>query len=191
MTTRYDPKYYAELGTIIRQQILSKYREDSCIATTRATVSTLKLLRVDVFPLSVRVAIANRPLYEKAAELGRFPEVGSPEYPGDGYGLGIEQHVVAIAERKWILDYSIDQANREEYGIRLIPLVIPTTETWLRGRAGHLVFRHEDSFLYYTALPGDKWYEASPNWEGESRPGVHLSRQREKGEVKKKARLVR
>lgn len=175
---RLDPKAYSEMGQIIRRQILEMYTPDSCIASTRATVSALKLLSVDVFPLAVQVAIANRPLYEKAAEMGRFPEAESPEYPPDGWGLGITQHVVAIAERRWLLDYAIDQANRPQYGIDLIPLVVPVTEDWLRGRSGHVVFRHNDSFLYYTARPGDRWFESSPNWSGETRPGVTIRSER-------------
>jgi hypothetical protein len=185
---RLDPKAYSEMGQIIRRQILEMYTPDSCIASTRATVSALKLLGVNVYPLSVQVVVMNRPLYEYATLHGGFPAIESPEYPPQGYALQITEHVVAIAERRWLLDYSIDQANRPQYGIDLIPLVVPVTEDWLRGRGGHVVFRHNDSFLYYTAYPGDRWYESSPNWSGDSRPGVTIKAERKS---EQKRRLVK
>lgn len=192
MTGHYDIASYRNMGVSLRKQILRGYGEDSCIATVRATVGTLRQLRVDVFPLAVQVVVMNDRVYDWAEEHGRFPEKDTEEYPDGGYALAVTRHVVAIAERKWILDFSIDQANREEYGIVLEPLVIPCEETWLRGRGGHFVFRHGRTILYYTAMVGDRWFEESPNWNGDSRPGVEIrERKAETRRVANKRRLIR
>lgn len=186
------PKFYREIGLEIRRQIVQGYSVDSCIATTRATVAALRVLGIDVFPLSASVAVVNAPVYAWAEEHGRFPAIGTEEYPEDGYALAVTQHVVAIAERKYILDFSIDQATREEKGIILEPLVIPCGEPWLRGRGGHIVFRHQGTVLYYTAKPGDGWFRDSPNWNGDSRPGVEIiQRKNETQRVANKRRLIR
>lgn len=192
MTETFDPKFYRELGIVLRKQLLRGYDPDSCVASVRTTVSTLRMLGGDVFPLSVQVAIVNAPVYAWAEEHGRFPEAGTDEYPEGGHGVGITQHVVAIAERKWILDFSLDQANRPDYGIVLEPLVIPCGEPWLRGRGGHIVFRHRGTVLYYTARPGDRWFEASNMWNGTARPGVEIrERKDETRSVANKRRLIR
>lgn len=193
MSERYDPKFYHDLGRTIRAQIRETYREDSCIATTAATVSALRLLDADTFPLSVEVVVMNSVLYDYAvAHEGEFPEKGSDAYPPGGYALAVTRHVVAIAERRWLLDYSIDQAQREDVGILLEPLVIPIEEKWLRGRGGHLVFRHRGTILYYTARPGDRWFEESNNWKGEHRPSVQINERKDDSRrAKHKRRLIR
>lgn len=176
---------YVTIGARIRQQILAHYLRDSCVATARATVDALKQAGVDVFPLSVRVYIVNEPVQQFSLEHGYFPEVGTDDYPPDGYGIGLgvtpstpdawAGHVVVVAERKWLLDFSIDQANRPDYGIVLDPLVAPVTERWIRGKEMMLLHRGP-AYLYYQTLPGDKGFKASPNWEGESMPHVHLAK---------------
>lgn len=194
MTEHLEPKFYSEMGKLIRKQILANgYTADSCIATTAATTTALRMLDVDAYPLSVQVMVINDVLFQWALEHdGQFPEAGSPEYPPGGYGLGVTRHVVTIAERRWMLDYSIDQANREDKGIILEPLVMPVEEAWLRGRQGHYVFRHRGTVLYYTARPGDKWWKDSPNWKGESRPGVSIRETKSADRrVANKRRLIR
>lgn len=183
--TKLNPDHLAEMGRILRAQILEHYTADPCIATVAATLETMRSLSIRAYPLAVEVAIVNRPLYEWAETHGRFPAADSDEYPPDGYGIGIGPvetngvqtgHLVAIAERKFMLDFSLDQASRPEYGIKLHPLVIPIQEPFLRGRA-HVVYRYGDAYLYYTAKPGERWFEQSPNWiGGPSAPHVHTAR---------------
>ena len=106
----------------------------------------------------MRVYIVNEPVQQFSLEHGYFPEVGTDDYPPDGYGIGLgvtpstpdawAGHVVVVAERKWLLDFSIDQANRPDYGIVLDPLVAPVTERWIRGKDMMLLHRGS-AYLYY------------------------------------------
>lgn len=174
---------YRQLGGVVRAHILKEYGPASCIATTRATVDVLRKRHIDVFPLAVYAVVVNTPVMEWARENGRFPVAGTDEYPPNGYALSIgsdeqrpEQwkgHLVAIAERKWLLDYSIDQANRAKYGLFFEPLVVPIDEAFLRGRS-KVVYEFYGSFVYYQAIPGDKTFKASPNWEGERAPKLEV-----------------
>lgn len=180
-----DAETYRGLGTAVREQILRSYTPDSCIATCAATVDVLKQSHVDAYPLTVTATVVNKTLYDAANELGRYPELGSEEYPHGGYGILIGHdtgeeipgrwpgHLVVIAERKWLLDFSIDQANRPIYGIELHPLVLPVTEAFLVGRE-HVVYRYNDVYLYYHARPKDKSFKTRLQWSGELRPVVHL-----------------
>lgn len=182
-----DPALLLEMGQVVRREILKSYARDSCIATVAATVQALRQLHVSAFALTVDLTIVNRPLYETAERLGQYPEIGSPEYPEGGYGLafraqeGEVSHVVAIAERTYLLDFSLDQASRPEYGIELAPIVIPVQEPFLRGR-GHLAYRYGDTFLYYHARPQDRTFERSANWVGNDHaPHVHVKRTSKNG----------
>lgn len=175
---------YERLGAAIREQILRAYTQDSCIATTKATIATLRQIGIDAFPLSVVVMAFNKPVWEWSVEHDRFPEVGTDEFPPDGYSIGIGigepqegkwvGHLVTIAERKWLLDYSIDQGSRPEVGLPLKPVALPIEEKWLRGKQGHAVFQIGDVRLYYSVKAGDRSFESSPNWSGETAPVVHL-----------------
>lgn len=182
----YTVEQYRDLGASVRQQILQSYRADSCIATVRATLDVLRELDVEAYALPVRAIVVNEPLYQYAVEHeGVYPAVGSGNYPLDGYGIGIgyigesldghwDGHLITVAERHWLLDFSLDQASRPEHGIHLNrPLVFETDEMFLRGRKT-VCYHAGDAYVYYTAMPGDDGFKASPNWSGKSRPHVHI-----------------
>lgn len=173
----------AQLGLRVRKEVLTNHTPDSCIATAALTIRVLKALNddVDVYALKCRVAIANKVLSDYAFERGGvFPDTGSPEYPVGGYGVGVgyirgnetqeeldsryNGHLVVIYRRRFMLDFSIDQASRPQHGINLVPLVIPVGEPFLRGRSS-LVWRHADTWLHYMASPRAKDYVSSPAWQ--------------------------
>lgn len=182
---------YRAIGRDIRGQILGSYSADSCIATTAATVDILKsIAKIDAYPLAVEVAVVNGVLFDRAEELERFPELGSGEYPEGGYGVLVGHpsaepvpgrwpgHLVAVAERRWMLDFSIDQASRPDQGIELVPLAVPVTEAFLRGKVAHLVYRWGNTRLYYSARPKDKSFVRTANWSGETRPKIILKEEK-------------
>lgn len=168
---------YLGLGKQIRTQILVHYRQDSCIATTAATVEVLRILGIPAFGLKVETFIVNDILYRAAVANGdEFPAWGSPEYPEGGYGIGVgltdgppqpgewPGHLVCIAERRWLLDFSIDQASRPEHGISLGPQVIPITEKFLRTDGARVTYQSGSAYLYYISRPKEKDWKDLPNW---------------------------
>lgn len=90
---------------------------------------------------------------------------------------GFSFHLVAIVDRKWMLDFSIDQATRLEHGIELDPLVVPVGESFLRGHEA-VVYRYQSkdapTYLYYYPYPSDKSYRGLPNWDGDTAPKTHI-----------------
>lgn len=179
---------YRELAKTVRAQILKTNSPDSCIPSTKAMVEALRQLHVDVFALPVTAMAVNAPLWAYAHEHGGYPAIGTPEYPEDGFGIGIgyigdetqpgkwNGHLVCVAERRWLLDLSIDQASRPQWNMPITePLVAPVDEVWLRARTNlPLVIEHETAHIYYWPNPGNEGYKESPGWSGEKAPTVSL-----------------
>ena len=159
----------------VRDRVLQHYRPDSCIATTKAIIEIVR--PADAYALHVKALVMNGPFVDLLGS-GADPEspegiaagtesgawavhvgAGDPE-PGKWAG-----HLVAIVERKWLVDASIDQASRPEHDIHLTePVVAKVTEAFLRGKEPLLVVVKK-AFIRYDAVPGDKSYRASPNWQ--------------------------
>lgn len=182
---------YEKLGRMVREQILTAYHHDSCIATARATLDVLRKVGVDAYVLPVQAVAFNRPVWEWAVAHGRFPLVGSEDYPEDGYGIGVgvgpentedgvgwNGHLVVIAERRWLLDFSIDQMSRPQFGLTISePVIIEVGEKFLRSRGDvAAVTWTGESVIQYATAPEKQDYKNSPNWNGESRPEIKLTR---------------
>lgn len=201
------PETYLTIGDRIRTEILAEYADDTCIAAVRATLDLLKALRVDAYALPVICMVANRALFEYADRTGSYPEIGSPDYPKGGYGVGVgfgtqeekaeghwAGHLVAIAERRWLLDYSIDQAARSGAGTVIGPVVVPVTEAWLRGSPRLLSYQKGNTRLHYARKlgPDAEGYRASSHWEGEHAPNVSVRQNNDPARVRSnRRRLVR
>lgn len=177
---------YQDIGRLVREEVLKVYREDSCIATSKATLELVKQLHVDAYALPVVCMIANEPLWRYADEHGVYPAVGSAEYPEGGYGVGVGMgvkqegrwpgHLVVIAERKWLLDFSLDQATREDQHISLGPQVISVSERWLRRTDQIHIYQAGSVRLHYMKHVGEyaNDYKNAPDWAGEHAPTVHV-----------------
>lgn len=100
-------------------------------------------------------------------------------YGPDGHAIGVGYepegglqpgqwpgHLVAICDRRWLCDWSIDQANRPAHGIEIPPLVLgPLQEAFLRGRKALATDGPGGQRVEYYALPGDRSYHESPDWQ--------------------------
>jgi hypothetical protein len=178
------------MAQIVRTQILRTNRPDSCIPSTKAILEALRKLRIDAFAMPVTAMVVNDVLWQYAHDHGQYPVAGSEEYPEDGWGVGVgyigedtepgkwNGHLVAIAERRWLIDVSIDQASRPQHQMVIEhPLVAPVDERWLRSHPGErpLVVQHEQAHVYYWPNPGNDGYKQSNGWSGENAPVVTLS----------------
>jgi hypothetical protein len=168
----------AALAATARAEILRDFRADSCIVSTRIALEVLRRFGVGGYALSVRAMIANAPFLERlkggaappaghedalrwAAEDGAwliglgFGEAGPGRWPG---------HLVVIAERRWLVDLSLDQASRPQRSIVLRPLVAVVGEPFLRGRKA-LEVPMGGSLVRYEAVPRDRSYRNAPDWD--------------------------
>lgn len=194
---RLSGEEYVKLGHVVRKQIVRAYRADSCIATSRATLDALRAMNIDAYELPVTAGVVNGPLMAWAEEHGRFPAAGDPDYPEDGWGVGIgvgpedpadrhgwNGHLVVIAERRWFLDYSLDQASRPDRGIIIAePIVVAVDERFLRSKGDvGLFIRRGDVGIQYSTAPEKRGYKLSPNWSGQTRPLVTVRTNHMNGE---------
>lgn len=173
MVSEQDIRYVAK---VVRRKVLTTYSPDSCVATASAITDALRQFGADTYELSVSAMVCNEEFAKAAGLLGRLPSVA--EYHGTGaYALGLGMdidkgpvwagHVVAIVDRRWMVDASIDQASRPEQGIVLRPddpIVMPVAEAFLRGREPLLAVNPLGVAVRYDAKPGDRGFRVSPNY---------------------------
>lgn len=171
----------------VRLAVLETHRPDSCVATTGALCDYLGGLGIPARPLAVGAMLINDIFYDRVRVLGRFPENARERDEcfraggwtvGIGYGgtdaagdPGIGAHLVAIAElggECWLVDASLDQADRPDRGIRAGVVIRPADRDFLAG-IGRVEARLIAGRVLYEARPGERGYEAAPDWSEERR----------------------
>lgn len=169
---------YKAIQTLLdtaRPKILKEYRADSCIASTAICVDVLTRLGILAEPLAVRLMIFNQPFVARIEQTGIFPKGDEiKEWTAEdgsysvGIGFGPAQpgkwpgHLVAIAEKKYLIDISVDQANRPIYGMEFKPIFIEVEEEFFSGTPR--VFSYNGCTFRYDAIPQNLGYQSSPDW---------------------------
>lgn len=164
------------LLAVAREEILKDFRRDSCIASTRVAVEVLRHFGVRAYPLAVTAMVFNASfaahlgsdlIPREAAETRRWTEEDGSWSVGIGFGRGgpgsWTRHLVAIAEGRWLVDLSLDHADRPEHGIMLWPLAHPVTEDFLRGLAP-LTLEVGSVLVQYDADPCERSFERARDW---------------------------
>lgn len=164
------------LLAVAREEILKDFRRDSCIASTRVATEVLRHFGVRAYPLAVTAMVFNAPFAARlridlfprdAAETRHWAEEDGTWSVGIGFGRGgpgsWTRHLVAIAERRWLVDLSLDQADRPEHGIALRPLAHPVAEDFLRGLAP-LTLEVGSVLVQYDADPRERSFEHARDW---------------------------
>lgn len=168
-------------------EIMRYSQRDCCVLATRVLVDTLAALgERDAYGLVVTalllgpdgghaeahgcgldiVTCPDRPESFGAVMLGHQPEVTHREGAHELWS----GHLVAVVQRRWIVDMSISQATQHpEIGLVLDdPLVMDTNEVFLRGRGSATLDMGDGVKFIYEAHPGNdrvgaRWKE-SPDW---------------------------
>lgn len=175
------------LVTLVRAEVLTTHRLDSCIASTRAFIDACALLGWKARPFPVVLEAYNAKL---VALLDEWEAVGSsPEPPqgtldawaaAGGYVViigktcepGFAGHVVAVVEGRFLVDPSVDQASRPGKALHLTdPVVAPYQ------REGVLALKREDGIvLRYHPAPDNQRYLTSPDWTKRHRTAPSVCR---------------
>jgi hypothetical protein len=158
---------------LVRPAILAdgRFIAASCILTTRIAYETLKAFDVDSDPLSVSARVINAPLAAamlQATEDGRDPQALTQDEVPDGHAVVLQRggHVVLVAGDD-LLDLSLDQADRPQYGMHLEPLWIrmpPDVSGQLRRGLPISTRLDDGTAVVYEPLWRDRWYTRSPNY---------------------------
>jgi hypothetical protein len=146
-----------------------------CLLYTRIVVEAARRLGLDAYPLAVRyvlyppgwetskvVVALGTTAAERAASGATWLEpAGSAErWPG---------HVLAVVDRRWLVDPTLDQANRYCPALELAPFAyrVPDAreaERWQRGRATATITTTDGTTMRLDARPRDRSFRAEPAW---------------------------
>lgn len=159
-----------ETLTATRAEI--NWRKDTCVLS--CIVAHYALKRFGLNPKYRPVILeAYSPGYVAAAEAG-VPEAemdpakcrvvaagrGRPEGGGPG---GWDGHLVLI-EGEVLLDPSLDQCNRPEYGMALVPAAFPIPDPPGFERGEPLTGRLNGSLIRYVPDPGNQVWRGGKDW---------------------------
>jgi len=176
-------KHIMSLAKIARPKILEKFRADSCIVSTAIGIDVLTKFGILAEPLPVQVMIFNKPFIDRIGQTGVLPtgdELKSWTKEDGSYSIGIgvdghskhgkwDGHLVIVAEKRYLVDLSIDQANRPDYGMVFEPIVVEVNDSFFHGKHSH-IFRiassidANDCVFRYVAVPSNQGYHLSPDW---------------------------
>jgi len=172
---------YAEVA---RPIILQHFRADCCIASTAITIDVLKALDVSAVPFPCQAMIFNAAFIERTNRLGRWPtreemlewtNGSGPWSVGLGYPPNDEEyvgHLAVIADNKYLVDASVDQATRPLYHLFLPPVLLANvSRDFRRSKKGaEFKLRSETGdLIIYQPQPKNRVYLTAPDWVDKSR----------------------
>jgi len=158
-----------------RPEILKEFRPDSCIVSTAIGIDVLTHFGILAEPLPVKLSIFNAP-YVKRIDSGsdwpnretliRWGQEDNSYSVGIGYG---EQqlnkwagHLVLLVENKWLVDLSIDQANRPQYNMIFEPMAIEIDNDFLSGKMPRIL--KDKECVIRIELIKNRGFLSSPDW---------------------------
>lgn len=178
------------LANVARPLILTRFRKDSCIASTRIGIDALAYFGVKAVPVSLQMLLFNREAVEllnsgkTLEEIAAFVrerglnEEGGPWTMGVGADLGrpggwAGHLVVGVPAANLLVDLSIDQVSRPHKGLVLDePAVLQVPETWWTGETDMVQFTNpnDGSMIFLdqreSMLPDRDGYRKTSNWKG-------------------------
>lgn len=159
----------------VRAAVLTRYRSDSCIASTAVFIDVAEWLGLDASPAAVDVLAANPAALDV---LGLDPVPPVADWPRGAWTVGVDSrqpareggwpgHLVAVlhGDRDRLVDVSAGQFHRPERDLRVpSPALGRLPEGWGPGTAcvTHL---HGDGTMLRWTVTGDQSWRASPNWD--------------------------
>lgn len=174
-------------------------RKDICILTTRVATLLLREQGVRARPLACQLMAGNatwaRLVTEYLERDGRWPTadewVEGMWSVGVGYGQdarrdrpGYDGHVITVVEERYGLDLTLEQVSRPEHGFTTGPSYFKTPRQFLTADVPLPVILG-DAYLRYDALPAERaflttpdWQETGRHWNQDDRVPAHRIRQR-------------
>jgi len=165
----------------------SAIARDSCVrggahgsvVTCRTLGAALHRLGIDCLPVTTRTVVFN-PYVAKEFKPERMPSkkrmsalLNHPK--GYSVGLGMEEaegdgwkgHLVLLANMRdgiYLLDPTLDQANRPKYKIELMPIALKLVDTFTLFDGARIAFNINGCAIMYSMLPSDKSFADLEDW---------------------------
>jgi hypothetical protein len=168
---------------VAKSVLRRRFREDSCINSTRVLFDVFRAVGIAAQAVSVRTRIYSPGFVNRAYRAGRMPESSEEVHSWTaaagvwsvGIGYGIDQgkqkwpgHLVLRSDDH-LIDATIDQANRPQHGIVMPPMLMLARVPDAFWRAENLLgVEVNGAQVVYEARPHDTSYVGSPAWSGRS-----------------------
>jgi hypothetical protein len=132
-------------------------RTDYCIFASAIIQDVLRELGHDASVMRVEAALFGEP---HAVILGSMHWDGPRRKPGADMWNG---HLVAVADDRYVLDATLDQANAE-HGYRFRPIVLEVPPRWFHDERAVFVEIPGAGVVRYTAFPRHSGYRSAPDF---------------------------
>ena len=142
------------------------YGKDNCVLSCRVGADVLRTLGLRARPYACQVRVQNEP-YFRAYMDGHEPQESEGAWSVDiGFGPPpgheqdphrIDAHAVLLVQQRYLLDLSIDQADRPQRNIRARPFWAEMTgdqrDGWRSGAPGYLHIETDGTHMLYRPTP--------------------------------------
>lgn len=174
------------LQSVAREEIIKRFRSESCIASKRIIINVLESFGFRAQPLPVRVVAYNRHFNISLKRLRSLPftdplararvkNVGpdaksvcigyGSDNPGD---TGWDGHLIAwLPNKKWMIDASIAQVSRPERELELPGVLALQADAKFAKGLTPLCTSYKGALIRYDADPAERGYTVSSNWRVE------------------------
>ena len=169
--------------SVAKSALRRRFREDSCINSTRVLFDVYRAVGIAADAVSVRTRIYAPAFVDRGHREGRMPE--SPEEVhswtsepgvwsvGIGFGTDLGKHKwpghLVLRSDSTLIDATIDQANRPQDGIVMPPMLLLAHTSDAFWRADDLLgVEINGCQVVYESRPNDNSYLGSPAWSGRS-----------------------
>jgi hypothetical protein len=144
---------------------------NGCIGATRITIDVLSHFGLTARPCAVTLRACNHdPRHPESVSTPVVYAIGAgKDLPGDPRPGKWDGHLVAIVENQWLVDASIKQVERPEYGLRIEePILLAPTPAWFFDeRRGPLVGETGTGcWLVYQWDPANRDFIRGGDWKG-------------------------
>jgi hypothetical protein len=161
-------------------------KPDSCIAATRVGLEVLRYFGISAEELPVGMMVFNGPMLALMHRLQRLPTVAEIEAEPGAWSVGVgvkppgllednrtggwDGHLVILTEPfaddvRWLIDLSVDQASRPQYGILMPECILAEATPGFLAGAQRLVGEGPNGMtITYEAHPENTDYRTAPDW---------------------------
>lgn len=143
-----------------RAAVLTRYRPDSCIESTRAIAEVYRYFGHRLVPVATRVAFYTAEAYATNAARGWAVGVtGTGEITNGGW----DGHLVGLVDDAWLVDGSADQFDRPAKGLHVGGPVVVATDRAQLDNGLSLADDASGLVAVYRTIDNTSWRRA-PAW---------------------------
>lgn len=162
MDKLYTSEVLQNIADAVLEEILVFFKPDTCILATRVLVDVVKYLGGEADGVSVECFIQDEAARRGDPSGVQFCFAADPrkaartaEWRG---------HVVAFVGDRWLVDSTVCQASRPEFGLKVEGTIVAEAPGFTAGGLGVILENEERLTINYLAKPTDDSWREDPDW---------------------------